>query len=100
MICVPQRFGIAFDATGQVWTWRRLAHAGGQYRGGEARCAGADYELGPTIMRWPGGGYSDSYDWRKAIGPRERRPSGYSYYGQPMGMTVASTRMISGPTNS
>jgi len=30
--------------------------------------------MGPPIIRWPGGGYADCYDWRKAIGPRDQRP--------------------------
>lgn len=30
--------------------------------------------LGSTVMRWPGGCFADSYDWRDGIGPREQRP--------------------------
>ena len=26
------------------------------------------------VVRWPGGCFADSYDWRDGIGPRERRP--------------------------
>src|SRR5690606_9141308 len=26
------------------------------------------------VLRWPGGGYADIYDWRTGIGPRESRP--------------------------
>jgi alpha-N-arabinofuranosidase len=28
----------------------------------------------PCVIRWPGGCFADSYDWRDGIGPRERRP--------------------------
>jgi alpha-L-arabinofuranosidase len=28
----------------------------------------------PGVVRWPGGCFADSYDWRDGIGPRERRP--------------------------
>ena len=28
----------------------------------------------PAVVRWPGGCFADSYDWRDGIGPRERRP--------------------------
>ncbi len=28
----------------------------------------------PSVIRWPGGCFADSYDWRDGIGPRERRP--------------------------
>src|SRR5260370_29651475 len=31
-------------------------------------------EIGPTVMRWPGGCFADSYDWRDGIGPRASRP--------------------------
>src|SRR5579884_276717 len=30
--------------------------------------------LGPTVVRWPGGCFADSYDWRDGIGPRSQRP--------------------------
>ena len=28
----------------------------------------------PAVVRWPGGCFADSYDWRDGIGARERRP--------------------------
>ncbi len=28
----------------------------------------------PSVIRWPGGCFADSYDWRDGIGPREQRP--------------------------
>jgi alpha-N-arabinofuranosidase len=28
----------------------------------------------PAVIRWPGGCFADSYDWRDGIGPRSRRP--------------------------
>jgi alpha-N-arabinofuranosidase len=30
--------------------------------------------LPASVMRWPGGCFADSYDWRDGVGPRERRP--------------------------
>jgi alpha-L-arabinofuranosidase len=30
-------------------------------------------ELGPTNMRWPGGGYAAQYSWKWGIGPQEER---------------------------
>ena len=30
-------------------------------------------ELGPTCLRWPGGGYVAQYDWRWGIGPQTER---------------------------
>jgi alpha-N-arabinofuranosidase len=28
----------------------------------------------PSVIRWPGGCFADSYDWRDGIGPRDSRP--------------------------
>lgn len=30
--------------------------------------------LKPSVVRWPGGCFADSYDWRDGIGPRDDRP--------------------------
>ncbi len=30
--------------------------------------------IGPSVIRWPGGCFADSYDWRDGIGPRASRP--------------------------
>ena len=30
--------------------------------------------LGSTVIRWPGGCFADSYDWRDGVGPRNFRP--------------------------
>ena len=32
-------------------------------------------ELGPTLIRFPGGVFSDAYHWRDGVGPQERRPT-------------------------
>jgi alpha-N-arabinofuranosidase len=31
-------------------------------------------KIKPAVVRWPGGCFADSYDWRDGIGPREKRP--------------------------
>ena len=31
-------------------------------------------ELGPTVMRYPGGNFVSGYRWEDGVGPRERRP--------------------------
>jgi len=30
--------------------------------------------LKPPVIRWPGGCFADSYNWRDGVGPRDRRP--------------------------
>ena len=32
-------------------------------------------ELGPTIIRYPGGNFLSGYDWQDGVGPREQRPA-------------------------
>jgi alpha-N-arabinofuranosidase len=31
-------------------------------------------KIRPSVLRWPGGCYADTYHWRDGIGPRESRP--------------------------
>ncbi len=31
-------------------------------------------KLRPPVLRWPGGCFAETYDWRDGIGPREKRP--------------------------
>lgn len=37
-------------------------------------------EISPTVMRWPGGCFADSYDWRDGIGPRASRPRRLNFW--------------------
>ncbi|MCU1320077.1 MAG: alpha-L-arabinofuranosidase domain protein [Edaphobacter sp.] len=34
------------------------------------------------VLRWPGGCFADSYDWRDGIGPRDRRPARAGFWNQ------------------
>jgi alpha-N-arabinofuranosidase len=34
----------------------------------------------PSVVRWPGGCFADSYDWRDGIGPRESRPKRTNFW--------------------
>lgn len=36
-------------------------------------------ELGVPVVRWPGGCYADTYNWRNGIGPRAKRPVTLNY---------------------
>jgi alpha-N-arabinofuranosidase len=36
-------------------------------------------ELGPTIMRYPGGNFVSGYDWEDGVGPVEKRPRRLDY---------------------
>jgi alpha-N-arabinofuranosidase len=32
-------------------------------------------EIAPSVVRWPGGCFADTYHWKDGIGPKEDRPS-------------------------
>ena len=34
------------------------------------------------VLRWPGGCFADSYDWRDGIGPANKRPARAGFWGQ------------------
>src|ERR1700733_452654 len=34
------------------------------------------------LLRWPGGCFADSYDWRDGIGPAPKRPARTGFWGQ------------------
>src|SRR5438128_8025191 len=36
----------------------------------------------PGVVRWPGGCFADSYDWRDGVGPRERRPRRTNFWAE------------------
>jgi alpha-L-arabinofuranosidase len=36
--------------------------------------------LHPPVIRWPGGCFADSYNWRDGVGPRNRRPRGANFW--------------------
>ena len=40
-------------------------------------------KLKPGVVRWPGGCFADSYDWRDGIGPRAGRPRRTNFWATP-----------------
>jgi len=41
-------------------------------------------QLGPTLIRFPGGVFSDCYDWRNGLGPQSARPTTPIHPGGPV----------------
>jgi alpha-N-arabinofuranosidase len=37
-------------------------------------------ELKPPVIRWPGGCFADSYNWRDGVGPRNQRPTRTNFW--------------------
>ncbi len=48
-------------------------------------------KIKPSVIRWPGGCFADSYDWRDGIGPRDKRPRRTNFW-------VDAARMAAGRT--
>ncbi len=36
--------------------------------------------IGAPVIRWPGGCFAETYDWRDGIGPREKRPTRINWW--------------------
>jgi len=39
-------------------------------------------KIKPAVVRYPGGCFADSYDWRDGIGPRDKRPRRTNFWAQ------------------
>lgn len=37
-------------------------------------------KLNPPVLRWPGGCFAETYDWRDGIGPRDKRPKRVNWW--------------------
>jgi len=61
--------GVVYDG---VWVGpdSKVANTGGVRRA----LVEALRAVKPGVIRWPGGCFADSYDWRDGVGPRARRP--------------------------
>ena len=82
----PAVFRIAFITPGLNWIGAASLMPADNVEGMRRDVLELVKSMGPTIIRWPGGGFPDSYDWRKAIGPRDRRvPQDVLLFGQPYG---------------
>jgi len=70
----PATFRILFDGSGTYWIGAASLMPADNVEGIRRDVLELVRRMSPTIIRWPGGGYPDDYDWRRAIGPRDRRP--------------------------
>jgi alpha-N-arabinofuranosidase len=71
----PATFRIAFDAPGARWIGAASLMPADNVDGMRPDVLDLVKRMAPPVIRWPGGGYADAYDWRKAIGPRDKRPT-------------------------
>ncbi|HVA00453.1 MAG TPA: hypothetical protein VMV34_02250, partial [Terriglobia bacterium] len=70
----PAVFHIKFNHSGVLWIGAASLMPGDNVDGIRKDVIELTKTMAPPLLRWPGGGYADAYDWRKAIGPRDRRP--------------------------
>lgn len=43
-------------------------------------------KIKPSVIRWPGGCFADSYDWRDGVGPRANRPRRTNFWADDPGL--------------
>src|SRR3990172_8592861 len=67
-------FRILFNHPGITWIGAASLMPGDNIDGLRRDVVELARTMTPPILRWPGGGFADTYDWRVAIGPRDRRP--------------------------
>lgn len=51
-------------------------------------------EVAPTVIRFPGGVFSDYYHWRDGVGPQDKRPTTLNHPGGPKSRHVLGTQEI------
>lgn len=78
--------GVVYDG---VWVGEgsRVANTGG------VRQSLVDHmrRLPAAVVRWPGGCFADSYDWRDGVGPRDRRPRRTNFWADEMAAGPATS---------
>jgi alpha-N-arabinofuranosidase len=50
----------------------------------------------PSVIRWPGGCFADSYDWRDGVGPRSQRPVHTNFWADDRA-TERYRKVVGGP---
>ena len=55
--------------------------------------------ISPSVVRWPGGCFADSYNWRDGIGPRSSRPRRTNFWRDSRGRRAADSyaKLETGP---
>ncbi len=82
----PAVFRIAFNRAGIKWIGAASLMPADNVNGLRRDVLELVKSMAPPVIRWPGGGYPDCYDWSRAIGARDRRPpQPILPFGQPYG---------------
>ncbi len=70
----PAIFRILFNQPGIIWIAAASLMPADNIDGIRKDVVELARTMAPPILRWPGGGFPDTYDWRKVVGPRDPRP--------------------------
>lgn len=70
----PAVFRIMFNNAGVVWIGAASLMPGDNIDGIRRDVVELAKTMAVPLLRWPGGGFTDTYDWRVGMGPRDRRP--------------------------
>ena len=71
-----------------------------EHRRHPPRARGCHAALARRAIRWPGGCFADSYDWRDGIGPRRRRPRRTNFWAERHGERCRTARRSTSRTSS
>ena len=63
----------------RLWRHLRTGHPTADERGFRRDVIALVRELGPTIMRYPGGNFVSRYNWEDGVGPVGKRPARLNY---------------------
>ncbi len=70
----PAVFRIMFNHSGVVWIGAASLMPGDNIDGIRRDVVELARTMAIPLVRWPGGGFTDTYDWRVGMGPRDKRP--------------------------
>jgi len=70
----PAVFRIMFNHPGVVWIGAASLMPGDNIDGIRKDVVELAKTMAVPLVRWPGGGFTDTYDWRVGMGPRDKRP--------------------------
>jgi len=74
---IEQLGGVVYDG---VWVGEKSKIP--NHKGIRQDFINAMKEIEAPVLRWPGGCFADSYDWRDGLGPADKRPNRTAFWGQ------------------